>query len=183
MTREATHDLAGKTVLIIATDGFEQSELEVPKETLRAWGAKVTVASPKTGTIRGWSHGDWGTTVDVDQALDAVQADAFDALVLPGGQMNPDTLRLEPRAIELVREFAQAGKPVAAVCHAPWLLIDAGLVEGRRATAWPSVRTDLRNAGAEVVDEEVVVDRGVITSRKPEDLPAFCEAIAKALRT
>lgn len=173
--------LKGRRVLIVATDGFEQSELEVPRDTLAERGADVVVAAPERGTIRGWSKKDWGREVDVDTTLDKVVVARFDAIVLPGGQMNPDALRLEPRAIELIRAFAEAGKPVAAICHAPWLLIDAGLVEGRKLTSWPSLRADLRNAGGAVVDQEVVVDRGVITSRKPEDLPAFCDAVAQAV--
>ena len=173
--------LSAKRILIIATDGFEQSELEVPQKKLAALGAKVDVASPKTGSIKGWNHTDWGDKVKVDLALADADVKDYDALVLPGGQMNPDALRLEPKAIELIKAFAAAGKPVAAVCHAPWLLIDAGLVKGREVTSWPSVRTDLANAGATVVDQSAVIDRGIITSRKPEDLDDFVEAIASQL--
>lgn len=174
-------ELKDKKILIIATDGFEQSELEVPLEQLKSMGAQVDVAAPKSGSIRGWNKKDWGDKVDVTMTLAEVKPDIYDALVLPGGQMNPDLLRLEPAAIDLIRYFARAGKTIAAVCHAPWLLIDAGLAKGRRMTSWPSVRIDLQNAGATVVDEEVVVDQGVITSRKPEDLDAFVKAIAAAL--
>lgn len=173
--------LSAKRILILATDGFEQSELEVPQKKLAALGAKVEVTSPKTGSIKGWKHTDWGSKVTVDVALADADVKDYDALVLPGGQMNPDALRLEPKAIELIKAFAAAGKPVAAVCHAPWLLIDAGLVKGRKVTSWPSVRTDLTNAGATVVDQSAVIDRGIITSRKPEDLDDFVEAIASQL--
>lgn len=173
--------LTGKRILIIATDGFEQSELEVPQAKLAALGAAVDVAAPKAGSIKGWNHTDWGNKVKVDLLLSDADAQDYDALVLPGGQMNPDALRLEPQAIELIKAFAAAGKPVAAVCHAPWLLIDAGLVSGRKVTSWPSVRTDLKNAGGTVVDESAVIDRGVITSRKPEDLDDFVAAITSQL--
>jgi protease I len=176
-----TQSLSAKRILILATDGFEQSELEVPQKKLSALGATVDVASPKTGAIKGWNHTDWGDEVKVDLALSDVDVESYDALVLPGGQMNPDALRLEPKAIELIKAFAAAGKPVAAVCHAPWLLIDAGLVKGRKVTSWPSIRTDLTNAGATVVDEAAVIDRGIITSRNPEDLDDFVEAIASQL--
>ncbi|MES2989923.1 MAG: type 1 glutamine amidotransferase domain-containing protein [Pseudomonadota bacterium] len=173
--------LSSRRILILATDGFEQSELEVPKQKLAALGATVDVASPKSGAIKGWNHTDWGKEVAVDLALSDADVKDYDALVLPGGQMNPDALRLEPAAIELIKAFAAAGKPVAAVCHAPWLLIDAGLVRGRKVTSWPSLRTDLANAGGTVVDESAVIDRGVITSRKPDDLDDFVEAIASQL--
>ena len=173
--------LSSKRILILATDGFEQSELEVPQKKLTALGAKVDVTSPQTGSIKGWKHTDWGNKVTVDLPLADADAKDYDALVLPGGQMNPDALRLEPKAIELIKAFAAAGKPVAAVCHAPWLLIDAGLVKGRKVTSWPSVRTDLRNAGATVVDQSAVIDQGIITSRKPDDLDDFVDAIASQL--
>ena len=173
--------LSSRRILIVATDGFEQSELDIPKKKLAALGATVHVASPKTGSIKGWQHTDWSNPVAVDLALADADVKDYDALVLPGGQMNPDALRLEPKAIELIKAFAAAGKPVAAVCHAPWLLIDAGLVKGRKVTSWPSVRTDLQNAGGTVVDESAVIDRGIITSRKPEDLDDFVEAIASQL--
>jgi protease I len=176
-----TQKLSAKRILIVATDGFEQSELEVPKEKLAALGATVHVASPKAGSIKGWNHTDWGDKVAVDLPLADADVENYDALVLPGGQMNPDALRLEPKAIELIKAFAAAGKPVAAVCHAPWLLIEAGLVSGRKVTSWPSVRTDLKNAGGTVVDESAVIDRGIITSRKPEDLDDFVAAIASQL--
>ena len=173
--------LSSRRILIVATDGFEQSELEVPKKKLADLGATVDVASPKTGSIKGWNHTDWGKSIAVDLSLADADVKDYDALVLPGGQMNPDALRLEPKVIELIKAFAAAGKPVAAVCHAPWLLIDAGLVDGRKVTSWPSVRTDLKNAGGTVVDESAVIDRGIITSRKPEDLDDFVAAIASQL--
>ncbi len=176
-----TKQLNNRRILILATDGFEQSELQVPKRKLSEMGATVHVASPKSGSIKGWDKKNWGDSVTVDLALSEARSEDYDALVLPGGQMNPDALRMESKAIELIKRFADAGKPVAAVCHAPWLLIDAGLVEGRKLTSWPSVRMDLQNAGGTVVDESVVEDRGVITSRKPEDLDDFVNAIANAL--
>lgn len=169
-------------VLIIATDGFEQSELTGPRDALNKAGIETIVASPEAGEIKGWQHTDWGDTVKVDQTLDEVDAGSFDALVLPGGQMNPDILRMNEKAVELVRSFAQAGKPVAAICHGPWLLVEADLVKGRTVTSWPSIRTDLRNAGADVVDREVVVDGNLITSRKPDDIPAFSDAVIKAVK-
>lgn len=174
-----------KKVLILATDGFEQSELTDPKQALEDAGIETTVASPpetaKPGEIKGWDHTDWGKSVKVDATLDAVSADDFDALLLPGGQINPDKLRMEEKAVSLVREFAQSGKPVAAICHGPWLLVEADVVKGKTVTSWPSIRTDLRNAGAEVVDQEVVVDGNFITSRKPDDIPAFSKALIAAV--
>jgi protease I len=170
-----------KRVLILATDGFEQSELIDPKKTLEQAGFETVVASPKSGEIKGWNHGDWGEKVPVDASLDEVEAADFDALLLPGGQMNPDALRLENRVIELIEDFDAAGKPIAAICHGPWLLIEADIVEGRTVTGWPSIRTDLENAGAEVVDQEVAVDGNFITSRNPDDIPAFSKALIDAL--
>lgn len=168
-------------VLIIATDGFEQSELMEPKRLLEEAGAEVTVASLKPGEIRGWDQKDWGRSVAVDCTIDRVNAEDYDALLLPGGQMNPDILRTEHAVIEMVRAFDAAEKPIAAICHAPWLLAEADVIEGRTVTGWPSIRTDLANAGAAVVDEEVVVDGNLITSRKPDDIPAFTEALMAAL--
>ena len=172
-----------KRVLILATDGFEQSELIEPKRALEAAGFETVVASPKAGEIRGWNHTDWGESVTVDATLDDVEADDFDALMLPGGQMNPDKLRMEERAVELVEAFDDLGKPIAAICHGPWLLAEADILEGRTVTGWPSIRTDLENAGAFVVDEEVVIDDNFITSRKPEDIPAFSQALIDALES
>ncbi|VDS07715.1 Putative cysteine protease YraA [Paracoccus haematequi] len=168
-------------VLIMASDGFEQSELFVPLEKLKAAGHQVDVAAPEAGEITGWDKDDWGKSVTADKAIAGLSEGDYDALVLPGGVINPDTLRQDGKAVALIRDFADAGKPVAAVCHAPWLLIEAGLAQGRRLTGYGSIRTDLRNAGAEVVDEKVVVDRGVITSRNPGDLDAFVGAIEDAL--
>jgi len=170
-----------KKVLILATDGFEQSELTGPKQALEDAGIETTVASPHDGEIKGWDKTDWGDSVKVDATLDQVSVDEFDALVLPGGQINPDKLRLEDKAVSLVQQFAESGKPVAAICHGPWLLVEADVVDGRTMTSWPSIRTDLRNAGAEVVDEQVVVDGNFITSRKPDDIPAFSKALIEAL--
>jgi protease I len=170
-----------KRVLILATDGFEQSELIEPRKALEDVGIETVVASPKTGSIKGWNHTDWGESVPVDASLDSVKAEDFDALMLPGGQMNPDKLRMEDRAVELVEEFHDAGKTIAAICHGPWLLVEADLVDGRTVTGWPSIRTDLTNAGADVVDQEVAIDGNFITSRKPDDIPAFSRALIDAL--
>lgn len=170
-----------RRVLILATNGFEQSELEEPRERLEQAGHTTIVASPESDEIRGWSGGDWGDPVDVGMSLDEAEAKDFDALLLPGGQMNPDMLRMEPKAIQLVRNFLEQDKPVAAICHAPWLLAEAGVIEGRNVTGWPSIRTDLSNAGANVHDEEVVVDGCIITSRNPDDIPAFSDALIGAL--
>lgn len=168
-------------VLIVATHGFEQSELTGPRDALNEAGIETVVASPEAGEIKGWKHTDWGDPVKVNVTLDDVRAAEFDGLVLPGGQMNPDSLRLNKTAVELVRAFVDAGKPVAAICHGPWLLVEAGAVEGRKVTGWPSIRTDLRNAGAEVVDQAVVVDGNLITSRKPDDITAFSNAMIEAV--
>ena len=168
-----SHDLNGRTIAILATDGFEQSELTEPKRALEDAGATVHVVSPKSGSIRGWDVTDWGDEVPVDRSLEQARPEDYDGLVLPGGQINPDKLRLEPQAVEFVRAFFAAGKPVGAICHGPWLLVEADVVRGREVTSWPSIRTDLRNAGAEWVDREVVVDQGLVTSRKPDDIPAF----------
>jgi protease I len=168
-------------ILIIATDGFEQSELTGPRDLLAQAGAQVSIASLKPGNIRGWDQKDWGDSVPVDLTIGDVSMEDYDALLLPGGQINPDVLRMERKVIEIVREFDAAGKPIAAICHAPWLLAEADLIEGRTVTGWPSIRTDLANAGAAVVDEEVVVDGNLITSRKPGDIPAFTNALMTAL--
>ena len=170
-----------KRVMILATDGFEQSELEKPRENLQQAGFDTVVVAPHDGQIKGWQHTDWGTPVDVDLTLDEAEEADFDALLLPGGQINPDKLRMEEKAVQLVREFCDAGKPVAAICHGPWLLAEADVIEGKTVTSWPSIRTDLSNAGANVVDQEVVQDGQLITSRKPDDIPAFSEALSKAL--
>ena len=172
--------LSGRRIAVLATDGFEQSELEKPVEALKAAGATVEVVSPKTGQIQGMEHDQKGRMTSVDIALEQAEASSYDALVLPGGVANPDALRLEPKAIDFVRSFAEASKPIAAICHGPWTLINAEAVEGRKMTSWPSLEVDLTNAGAQWVDEEVVVDRGLVTSRKPDDLPAFCAKMIEA---
>ncbi len=173
--------LSGTSIAILATDGFEQSELMTPRSELKSAGATVHVVSPESGEIKGWDQDDWGDTVLVDKTLSDADAGDYDALVLPGGQINPDKLRIDGDALAFVRAFAQAGKPVAAVCHAPWLIVETGLAQGRRMTSFKSIRTDLKNAGATVVDEQVVVDEDgpftLITSRNPDDLPAFCQAV------
>ncbi len=174
-------NLQGKRVAMLATNGFEQSELLEPKKNLEDAGAKVTVLSLKMGEIKGWNHTEWGKSVKVDGLVKDAKPDEFDALVLPGGVMNPDVLRTESEAVTFVRTFVETGKPVAAICHGPWTLIEADVVRGKTMTSWPSVRTDLKNAGAHWVDEPVIVDGNLITSRKPDDIPAFSQAIAEAL--
>jgi protease I len=168
--------LTGFTVAILATDGFEQSELIEPRKALDAAGARTEVVSPKDGRVRGWDHKEWGREVAVDQPLRSADTKRYDGLVLPGGVMNPDALRMNPAAVAFVRSFFEAGKPVAAICHGPWTVIEAGAAQGQRMTSWPSLKTDIRNAGAEWVDEEVVVDGKLVTSRKPDDIPAFNRA-------
>ncbi len=170
-----------KRVLILAADGFEQSELMDPKAALEAAGFETVVASSNAGVIKGWKDKNWGDSVPVDALIADVSAADFDALLLPGGQMNPDILRMDEAAIDLVEDFNTAGKPIAAICHGPWLLAEADILDGRTVTAWPSVRTDLTNAGATVVDQEVAVDGNLITSRKPDDIPAFSKALIDAL--
>lgn len=165
--------LDGCRVAILATDGFEQSELLDPLQALRDAGATVQVVSPKSGSIKGWNHTDWGQPVDVDLPLDQAMPDDFDALMLPGGVMNPDKLRMDERAVGFVHAFVQDGKPIAAICHGPWTLINAEGVRGHRMTSWPSLQKDLQNAGADWVDQQVVVDGNLVTSRKPDDIPAF----------
>jgi deglycase len=168
-----SEQLKGKRFAILATNGFEQSELEEPKRALEGAGAKADVVSLNQGQIRGWKHTDWGSSVAVDVTIDRANPDHYDGLVLPGGVINPDKLRMDPEAVDFVRAFATAGKPIAAICHGPWTLINAGAVRGRKMTSWPSLQADLENAGARWVDEPVVVDSGLVTSRKPDDLPAF----------
>lgn len=165
--------LSGKTVAVLATDGVELVELTEPVKALRDAGAVVEIVSLKAGEFQGFNHLTPGDKVKADKAVAGVDASAYSALMLPGGVANPDQLRADPDAVKFVRAFFDAGKPVAAICHAPWLLIEAGVVEGRTLTGFQSIRTDLRNAGADVVDEEVVVDDGLVTSRKPDDIPAF----------
>lgn len=165
--------LQGKRVAMLVENGFEQVELTEPRKALVDAGAEAHVVSPVKGAVKGWNHTDWGEQVPVDVPLDQADPESYDALVLPGGVMNPDKLRMNKRAVEFVKSFFESGKPVAAICHAPWTLIDAGVVSGRTITSYPSLAADLRNAGANWVDKEVVVDEGLVSSRKPDDLPAF----------
>jgi protease I len=167
-------DLTGKKVAILVADGFEQVELTEPRAALDEAGAKTYIVSPnENGEVEGWNHYDKGDKFDVEFLLDEANAGDFDALLLPGGVANPDQLRMKPEAVQFVKGFFDAGKPVAAICHGPWTLIEADVVRGRQMTSWPSIKTDLINAGAKWVDEEVVVDNGLVTSRKPDDIPAF----------
>jgi protease I len=167
--------LSGKKVAILAADGFEEVELTKPKKALEDAGAQTAVVSIKPGKIQGMKHADKGEQVAVDQTLAEAQPEDFDALMIPGGLMNPDTLRSTEEALEFVRHFFREGKPVAAICHGHWVLIDAGVARGRTLTSWPAIKTDVRNAGANWVDKEVVVDNGLVSSRKPDDIPAFNE--------
>jgi protease I len=169
----AGNTLQGKRVAILATDGVEQEELTQPKAALEDAGATTIVVSPKETTLKTWKDGNWGAEIAVDLPLESAHAEEFDALLLPGGVKNPDTLRMEPQAVAFVKAFFDLDKPVAAICHAPWLLVEADVVEGRTITSWPSLKTDILNAGGEWVDREVANDRGLVTSRKPEDIPAF----------
>jgi protease I len=169
----SSQQLIGKKVAILVADGFEQVEMTEPRQALEEAGAGTDLISPNSGCVKGWQHTKWGDEFKVDVPLSQARADDYDALLLPGGVISPDKLRINSQAVDFVRAFFDAGKPVAAICHGPWTLIEAGVVKGREMTAWPSVRTDLRNAGARVVDREVVVDNGLVTSRKPDDLPAF----------
>ena len=165
--------LAGKRVAILATNGFEYDELSLPRKALEQAGAKVTIVSLEKGEIKGWKNGNWAGVVEVNQTIDTVSADDFDALMLPGGPLNPDKLRLSQEAVEFVRKFDRAKKPIAAICHAQSILIEADIVRNRQLTSWPSIRTDLINAGAQWVNSEVVADEGLVTSRRPSDIPAF----------
>ena len=167
------NELRNKRVAALVDNGFEQSELLEPKKALEAAGASVDIVSPQSGKVKGWQHTAWGQEVSVDRPLESARADEYDALLLPGGVMNPDKLRANGKAVAFVKAFADAGKPIAAICHGPWTLIEAGAVRGRTMTSWPSLQTDLRNAGAVWVDQEVVTDNGLVTSRKPDDIPAF----------
>ena len=174
--------LSGKRILILATNGFEQSELEVPRDRLKAAGAQVDVVSPEVGEIKGWDKKDWGRPVKVDRKLKEASAADYDAIVLPGGQINPDLLRVNKDALKLIKAFYDAGKTVAAVCHAPWLLVETGIAKGKKMTSYPSIKTDVMNAGAQWEDSEVVTDNGVITSRNPGDLEAFSKKIIEEVR-
>lgn len=174
--------LQGKKVAILATDGFEESELFEPKKALEDAGAETTVVSVKSGEIKAWSKSNWGRSISVDKTLEEADAEDFDALVLPGGVMNPDKLRMNAAAVQFVKAFGSAGKPIGAICHGPWTLIEAGLVNGREMTSWPSLKTDLANAGAQWRDAEVVTDNGLVTSRKPDDIPAFNKKLIEEIR-
>ncbi|HWH53841.1 MAG TPA: type 1 glutamine amidotransferase domain-containing protein [Gemmatimonadaceae bacterium] len=167
------NDLSGKKVAILATNGVEHSELTEPRKALDQAQAKTTLISPKAGTIKSWQKGNWAAEISVDLTLDAARPEDFDALLLPGGVMNPDQLRQDERAVRFVRQMFNAGKPIAAICHGPWLLVEADVVRNHTLTSWPSLKTDIRNAGGDWVDREVVTDMGLVTSRKPDDIPAF----------
>ena len=183
--------LDGKKVAILVTDGFEQVEMTKPREALDEAGAEAKIVSPKPGKIQGMNHADKGDKFDVDLTLDEARPEEFDALLIPGGLMNPDALRSNDEALEFTRHFFREGKPVAAICHGPWVLIDAGVVRGRTLTSWPAIKNDVKNAGGKWVNEEVVVDNGLVTSRKPDDIPAFnkkmieefCEGRHEAMAT
>lgn len=168
-------------IVIVATDGFEQAELTTPQKQLTEAGATVHVATPDGSDIKGWDKDHWGEETKADLKIEDIDVATYDAMVLPGGQINPDVLRADAGAVQKIKDFAATGKPLAAICHAPWLLIEADLVRGKRLTSYNSIRTDLKNAGAEVVDEEVATDGNLITSRNPGDLDAFCKAITKAV--
>jgi protease I len=170
-------------VLIVATDGFEEWELFGPRQILRERGAEVVLASPTLDPIQATVHDDPGKTIRPDLTVDQANADDFDALILPGGVRNPDHLRANARVIQLIRDFAARGKPVAAICHGPWLLVEADLLRGRTATSWPSIRTDLRNAGAKVVDKAVAADGNIVTSRKPDDVEPFTDAVIRLVES
>jgi protease I len=174
-------DLKGKSIAILATDGYEQSELEVPLARFEEAGAKVDIVSVKPGVIKGWHHGDWSRTVDVDKVLGEVSADQYDAIVLPGGTINPDHLRVEKAALDFIKAFWAQNKVVAAICHAPWLLVETGIARGRHVTSNHSVKTDVINAGGLWQDSNVVADQGLVTSRKPSDIESFCLKIAEEI--
>jgi len=165
--------LDGKKVAILVENGFEQIELTSPKQALEEAGAKTHIISPRRGTVKGWEHTQWGQEFPVDVTIDEANANDYDALLLPGGVMNPDKLRINKPAVQFVRTFFDQRKPVAAICHGPWVLVEAGVLNGRKVTSYPSIQTDVKNAGANWVDQEVVVDQGLVTSRSPDDLPAF----------
>lgn len=173
--------LKGKHVAVLATDGFEQSELEKPVKALKDAGADVDIVSLKSGSIKGWDEKDWGDSVKVDKTLDEVKSADYDALVLPGGQINPDKLRIEPKAVQFAADFISAGKVVGAICHGPWLLVEADAVRGKSMTSWASLKTDIKNAGGHWQDSEVVVDGNLVTSRNPNDLPAFNKTLIEKI--
>ena len=167
-------ELQGMNVAILVADGFEQVEMTEPRKALDRAGARTVVISPaEGGQVRGWNHTDWGDRFGVEETLDQARVESYDALLLPGGVMNPDTLRMNPQAVAFVKAFFDANKPVASICHGPWTVLEAGAAKGRRMTSWPSLKTDLRNAGADWIDAEVVESNGLVTSRNPDDIPAF----------
>lgn len=174
-------ELRGKKVAILVANGFEQSELTEPKRALDSAGADTIIVSPEADEVKAWNMKDWGITLPVDQPLDGANPDEFDALMLPGGVMNPDTLRMNPKAVEFVKTFFDEGKPVGAICHGPWLLVEADAARGRKLTSYASIKTDLKNAGAKWEDREVVVDQNLVTSRSPKDLPAFCRTLVEQI--
>lgn len=171
--QKVNNNLNGKKVAILIADGFEQVEMTEPRKALEAAGASAKIVLPGEGKVKGWQHTQWGDEFPVDVPLDSANPGSFDALLLPGGVMNPDKLRMNSKAVQFVRHFWDAGKPIAAICHGPWLLAESGIARDRRLTSYPSIKTDLKNAGADWVDEPVVTDSGVVTSRKPDDIPAF----------
>jgi len=177
-----TNPIEGKRVALLATDGFEQSELTEPRDKLREAGAEVHVIAPESGKIRAWDHTDWGIDVDVDRTIAEANADDYDALVLPGGVVNPDKLRMRQDATSFIRDFFKDGKPVSAICHGAQTLIDCGVLEGREVTSYPAIKLDLKNAGARWTDQEVVTDQGLTTSRTPDDLPAFIDKTIEEIR-
>ncbi|GAB4051505.1 type 1 glutamine amidotransferase domain-containing protein [Spirosoma litoris] len=179
---ETQQRLQGKKVAILLTDGFEQVEMTEPREALQDAGATTHLIAPKGGEVKGWDETDWGDTFPVDLPVAGADPNQYDALLLPGGVMNPDKLRTDPKAVQFVRHFFEAHKPVAAICHAPIMLIEAGVVKGRKLTSYPSIQTDLKNAGANWVDEEVVTDQGLVTSRRPDDIPAFNRKMIEEIR-
>ncbi len=177
-----SNELNGKRVAILVTNGFEQVEMVKPRKALDEAGAKTDLISPMKGEVQGWNHEEKGDKFRVDVDLNSADPEDYDALMLPGGVMNPDRLRMIPRAVQFTRHFFDEGKPIAAICHGPWLLVEADVVRGRRVTSWPSLKTDLRNAGAEWVDQEAVTDDGLLTSRKPDDIPAFTRKMIEEFR-
>lgn len=175
--KEMTDTLKGKKIAILVANGFEQSEMTEPKKALEQAGAKVEIISPEDGKVKGWKHSEWGDAFSIDVPLQQANAESYHALLLPGGVMNPDKLRMNTLAVNFVKQIAKSDKPIAAICHGPWTLIDAEVVKGHKLTSWPAIKADLINAGGEWVDEEVVVDKKLVTSRKPDDIPAFNRAM------
>ena len=165
--------LTGRKIAILVADGFDQVELTEPRNALDQEGAQTALISPSPGKVKGWNHRQWGDEFGVDVPLERADPDTYDALLLPGGVMSPDRLRTNPKAVAFVRSFFEAGKPIASICHGPWMLVEANVVRDRTVTSWPSLQTDIRNAGGRWVDQEVLVDQGLVTSRKPDDIPAF----------